>query len=146
MHISIAASFSGRIRRPAVPQTLRLASGGSPQPLLKPPDCTLHDLVCALSCSGDEESDVSGGSTGTPSKAGNRGRGTKRPRAARTASAGRAPRSHVATEQRRRDRINDGCVIKYIKAGRLSVDGRWCRQLSCVRPLTYLSYAFAAAC
>ena len=49
---------------------------------------------------------MSGGSTG----AGGRGRGQKRVRggAARTANAGRAPRSHVATEQRRRDRINDG--------------------------------------
>lgn len=52
---------------------------------------------------------MSGGSTG----AGGRGRGQKRVRggAARTANAGRAPRSHVATEQRRRDRINDGCLL-----------------------------------
>ena len=49
---------------------------------------------------------MSGGSTG----AAGRGRSAKRARggAARTANAGRAPRSHVATEQRRRDRINDG--------------------------------------
>ena len=83
----------------------------------------LNYLSC-LCCSGDEESDVSGGSTGSPSNAktgGSRQRAAKRQRSghghgdggggaiARAASGGRAPRSHVATEQRRRDRINDGC-------------------------------------
>ena len=88
----------------------------------------------------DSESEQSGGSTGSPLDTARGVSSALRPRAAakrarsgaangsmggsagcdlgggggssRPAGGGKAPRSHVATEQRRRDRINEGCATE----------------------------------